>query len=228
MKRIIILLLCLISLNVYADTCDKNELSRLKKLAEYVEINYTSEIKEKRDKDKILYKYGEYTLIANNLNDEIRVRVYQDYYGNKYREFKGTNGNGTLGPFYDGERVTVTIEGYVKNGCSGENLRTITVKLPYYNVYSENENCKDDSNIFFNTKCCEKIIENKYDKSSFNKCLDDYYKNEYMSIILGKMRNVTTEQKSTSYLKYIIIGIVLLTFLIITVLILKKIEKSRI
>ncbi len=227
MKRIIILLLCLISINVYADTCDKNELSRLKKLAEYVEINYTSEIKDKKDKDKILYKYGEYTLIANNLNDEIRVRVYQDYYGNKYREFKGTNGNGTLGPFYDGERVTVTIEGYVKNGCSGENLRTITVKLPYYNVYSENENCSNET-IFHDTKCCQKYIEKIYNNfETFNNCLDNYYKNEYLNT--GVANDNESNGANFEIIRYIVIGIIVFLFILFLVIFMRrKIKKSEI
>ena len=184
MKKILIIFLIIFSVNVYADNkCDRNELARLKKLAGNVEIVYSTEIKEKKSNNKTLYKYGEYTLTASNLNKDIRVLVYQDYYNNKFKEFKESNGLGTLGPFYDGEKVTVTIEAYVKNECSGEKLRTVIVNLPHYNVFSEHMHCAEGSQ-FAESKCCQSILEEKFNSyESFEKCVGDYYNKELLHLM---------------------------------------------
>lgn len=227
MRKIIVFLVLFFFIGVNAE-CNKDELARLKNNAKNIEIYFTYEIKEKKEGNSVLYKYGEYTLNATNVNDDTRVLVYEDYYSNKYKVFKKSNGISTLTPFYDGEKVTVTIEAYVNNECSGEKLATKIVKLPYYNEFSQNNLCGND-NVFYNSACCNEIVESKFsDYEKFKKCLDNYYKEEYLSTV-DFNEHIEEDVKSPIPLKLIIIVIAIIILILgIIIIISRKIKKSRI
>ena len=74
MKKIVLLILILFSFNVYADTCDNNELKRLKDLAEKVEFSYDYEIKNEVLEDGSNFPVFNFSITANNLNEDLKVK----------------------------------------------------------------------------------------------------------------------------------------------------------
>ncbi len=200
MRKYIIFLLIIIFLipGVKASTCQKEELERLKVLASKVEINYNYELKEA---DGI--KYPLYSLTANNLNDDFKVLIIKDWYNLDYKEFKRGNGNfGTLNGFSEGENITITIKGYVANPCSGQTILTKNIKLPYYNPYSEDANCKK----YPDFKYCAEFTTQKLTNDSFHSALKTYLNN----LSQNSDDKINEKKMDWTIMIYIGIGIILL------------------
>ena len=170
MKKIrclLFVLLVFLTMNVKAvDKCEKDELARLKELAKKVEFDYDY---------KIVDEHAVFSIKAVNLNSNLNVRIIEDYYGDKYKEFKdNSNHTATLDGFKSGERVVVTIKGFVPNWCSGTTVLTKTIKLPYYNYFYDEEKCKGNEDF----KYCKLLIDNNISQKTFDTQYNLYIKNK--------------------------------------------------
>ena len=190
-KYLILIILVLLSFNVKAeDHCDKNELTRLKELARKVEFDYDY---------KLVNDKAVFSISAVNLNKDLEVLIIEDYFTLNYKQFKddGT-GKGILNNFNPGEKVVITMKGYVANWCSGKTVLTKTVKLPYYNYYYDAEKCKGNEDF----KYCKQLIDSNITKESFDNEFTLYLKNK-------EAKKVEEEEKEkNNTIIYIIIGIV--------------------
>ena len=189
-KYVILVALLLVTFNVNAkvsDNCDKNEFARLKELAKKVEFDYDY---------KMVNGKAIFSINAINLNRDLKVLIIENYYNQKYKEFKNDGNNrGSLDGFSEGERVTVTINAFVPNWCSGKKVYTKTVKLPYYNKYYSEEKCKGNEGF----KYCKQLIDTNISEKTFNSELTSYIRSREKS-------EVKSNEKENNTLKYIIIG----------------------
>ena len=192
-KYLLLTVLCILAFDVKADeepVCKKEEMARLKELAKKVEFDYDY---------KLVNDKAVFSITAVNLNDDLEVLIIDDYLSLKYQQFKDSgNGKGTLNNFKSGERVVVTIKGYVANWCSGKTVLTKTVKLPYYNYYYDAEKCKGNEDF----KYCKQLIDSNITKESFDNEFALYLKNKE-----SKSKG-EEEEKSDNSILYIIIGVV--------------------
>ena len=162
-KYIIFVVLVLLSINVVADDrCETSELTRLKELAKKVEFDYDY---------KLVNDAAVFSINAVNLNKELKVMIIEDYYLNKYKEFKDNSTHmAKLENFKPGEKVTVTINAFVPNRCSGKTLLTKTIKLPYYNYYYNEEICSGNEDF----KYCKLLVDNSITESEFYNQLNQF------------------------------------------------------
>ena len=199
-KYILFVILLFLSFNVKADKCESKELSRLKELAKKVEFDYDYKIENGAAK---------FSINAVNLNEDLKVLIIEDYYNDKYKQFIGTT-RGTLDGFNAGDKIVITIKGFVPNGCSGHTVLTKTIKLPYYNIYYDAEKCKGNEDF----KYCQLLIDRNITESDFNKQYELYLENK------EKVKEVEPEKTNTptkdNTKLYIIIGGVALTVVVVT------------
>lgn len=190
-KYLLLVVLLMLTFNVKAvdDHCDKTELNRLKELARKVEFDYDY---------KLVDNKAVFSITAINLNSDLEVLIIEDYFSLNYKEFKNNGtGKGTLNNFNPGEKVVVTIKGYVANFCSGKTVLTKTVKLPYYNYYYDAEKCNGNEDF----KYCKQLIDSNITKESFDNEFALYLKNKE-----AKQEEEAKEKDNKTI--YIIIGIV--------------------
>ena len=207
-------------INVNAlNTCDSNELARLKKLAEKVEFDYTYKIKEINTSETSEKKYAEFTIKAINLNSEIEAYIYDGSFGDSSKVFKRQSDNtATIGTFNSGEKITIVIDAYVNNGCSGKRLLTKTIKLPYYNIYSGETICKT----YNECDVCNQIIDYKnYDLDEFENKLQECIKEKNKKLTYELEKKENNDINNNSYLYYYIggaLGLVIIIGLIFLVI----------
>lgn len=171
MKKIVLIILLLFTINVYAGSCDSNEFKRLKALAEKIEFTYDYDIEKTEYEEGLLYDIDN-RITASNLNSELKVLIYEDYYKDIYKEFKyNSTGKSTLSGFNQGEKVVVTIEGYVNNECSGKTILTKTINIPYYNTFYDGDECKENKDFIY---CKNEMTDNLVTRSAFNSKLNEY------------------------------------------------------
>ena len=166
-KCLLVILLVLLTVNVKADNkCEKEELARLKEIAKKVEFDYDYKLKDGN---------AVFSIKAVNLNSELKVIIIEDYYLDKYKEFKDNSSHTTtLDGFKSGEKVVVTIKGFVPNWCSGTTLLTKTIKLPYYNIFYDEEKCKGNEDF----KYCKLLIDSNISQKTFNAQYEAYLKSK--------------------------------------------------
>ena len=177
-KYLLPIILLLLTLNVKADEkCQTSEYSRLKELAQKIEFDY----------DYILVDgVANFSIKAVNLNSDLKVIIIEDYYRDKYKEFKDNSTHiATLNGFKSGERVAVTIKAFVPNWCSGTTLLTKTVKLPYYNYFYDENECKGNEDF----KYCKVLLDSNITQDTFNKEFE-IYRTE-------KIKDNTSEKKNS-------------------------------
>ena len=164
-KYVLLILLVLLTINVKAEEkCEKNELTRLKELAKKVEFDYDYEL---------VNGQAVFSINAVNLNEDLKVLIIEDYYSEKYQEFKDSSTHtATLKNFKPGEKVTVTIKAFVTNWCSGKTITTKLVKLPFYNYNYDEAKCKGHEDF----KYCKLLIDKDITKEEFDKQYENYLK----------------------------------------------------
>ena len=217
MRKVLFLLLVLISFNVYADSCSKEELARLKNIANQVEFEKDYEIKEENGELNAVF-----SIIAHNLNKDIKVNYENNYLLGDYKEFKndGTN-NGKLSVFSSGQKVNVTIRAYTSDGCAGKVLLQKIVSLPYIN-----------NNYYLFTGMCESYPDFKYcspvldEKISVDKFMNEY--NLYTNKSENNEHIVDLPKENTDNTIILIGGIVLLVIIVIFVFIFNRKRKNDI
>lgn len=224
MRRIINLLvifafILFTNIIVKADiSCQSEELKRLKSLANNVEISYKENIKEEKVGDNI-FKDVSYSITAANLDKDIKVMIINDLMSDNYKEFKSNTNMATLNGFKSGEKVTITILAFVSNGCSGKTLLTKNINLPYYNIFSEEDACKE----YPEFKYCTTWIENSVSRETFENELT-----KYIDSIKSNNRTFEEEKIVFKPLYIIVIAIVLVFIAIVVIVIIKKQKKKSI
>ena len=207
---------------VFAGTCQSDELKRLKELANKVEFTYDYSESEEED------EFGTYTITnfkikASNLSPDLEVMIINNYYTGDYRVFKyNSSGEYELDGFDSGEKVTITIKGYVPNGCSGKDVLVRTINLPYYNSFSKSEECKSNPEF----KYCSKLLEKSVSDYQFYVEYEKYTETGDSSYEGNEENN-----KSTNYNNYIIIGLVgvgLVLLIVVIMVIAKKRKRNQI
>jgi len=181
MKRIILVLLLLVSINVYADGCDRNELNRLKKEAS--KITYSYEFDEIKDANGVVVG-GTYDIILDNISTEVKPMIIYSWIGMSFDEFKrDENGTATSKDFkpegYNpGDSVRITVKAFVNNDCIAKDLVIRTIKLPYFNDFINSEDCKKypGFKLCKNQFSTSKITERQF-KTELNKYIENNKKN---------------------------------------------------
>ncbi|MBQ8891454.1 MAG: hypothetical protein IJ068_01150 [Bacilli bacterium] len=162
-------------LNVKAiDACTSEEMSRLKELANNVEIKYDYELFDDEYEDdngntvNTENKFAQYKFTVLNTNDDLRI-AYS--IGNE-SEKKTTKEAIENEIFNEGDHLRFAIYARTKNLCIDKILRTVDIKLSYYNNwYSENEEKCEEYKEF---KYCKQFLEKNVDKDTIEKEFKKY------------------------------------------------------
>lgn len=179
---------------IHAETCDKEDIARLKNLAEHVDVSYAVMAEYQEEGQTIKDRY--YTQLSN-LTEEL-------YAKNKDTEYTYTDKN-TKEPYVKPGTETI----YIYSSKCNTKLTTITLSLPYYNYnYNDNE-CEN-----INKEFCQEWTLSKIDESTYKKELE-----KYKNINNPKE---TIENILNSNLIYIVIGIIVVIVLIIIITIVNK------
>lgn len=196
--KILFIIVCYFaySSNVLADLCDKEHIKELKELANKVDVNY--EYIEGGD------LVNSYIININLLSDKLFVmHEYNTYYYNQEK-------NGLITFVVNSGNIKVTIH---SDTCVGYKLRTISLNLPKFNIYSYKTECKElekydldvcdpwyqstiNDNYFYSV--VNKFLNKPEEKETFIDKIINFY-NEYQLIIVG----------SISFVVLSIIGIIL-------------------
>lgn len=211
-KYVLLILLVTLSINVRAaDNCDSKELKRLKELAKKVEFDYDY---------KLVNDEAVFSISATNLNEDLRVLIIENYYEDKYREFKGET-SASLDGFKSGERVVVTIKGFVANGCSGVTVLTKTVKLPYYNYYYDWNRCSGNENF----KYCKYLLDANITKEEFDKQFELFMNKKIEGYNKESETENVSEKRKFDNIYFVIVSIAIL--LIVLSIIIIRVRKIR-
>ena len=148
----------------YAESCDSDDIARLKNLANHVDISYSvmEPFTTKEYGTTITYK-DEYKLKISNINEEIYV-LYTNKYNEKTTfEYDQNKGNNQIYLEYVAPgKSTITL---YSTQCKIA-LRNDTIYLLHYNEYYNDEKCKNLQNKIDVCKEWTKdyITENKLQK----------------------------------------------------------------
>lgn len=207
---VIAILLFIFTSNVKADSCDSDDIKRLRVLASNVEITYEYN-DDIYDSDGFMI-YDTYKVFINNLTDELYV--YESKTKTNFVDYAINDGMITIDRMYSGKK---TFKIYSKD-CN-KALKTFYVTLPIFNYYSTDPNCegKEDLNV------CQKF----YDTSNI-----EY--DEFLNIIVEYENGDNVDEDKTGdkdndkyidFIKddylYFAIGLGVLFILIIVVLVLR-------
>lgn len=219
MKRIIYLIsiLCvLVSIpKVNAlDECSTSELKRLKELANNTEFKYEYEIVDDGMYDdlEIVSKNALYTITGYNLSGELKYKVVDR------GELYFTTNNSVIKNFLNGSTVKIEIRAYTKNLCSGKLIKTVTIKLPYFNPLSLNEECNE----YKNFKYCQEFGKFNLNHTEFLDELEKY-KN---GLDNGDNLGDDIKDENSSYLKYIVFILVILIILVMIIIFARRKRKK--
>ena len=197
MKKIIFMVVVLFfSINyVSAVSCDNDDIARLKVLAQ--NVNYSSDFIG--DKDGV-NDFQLYNVSFSGLNDEM-------YISDVKRSFFVYNDNDVI-KMRSGIN---NLEIYSKN-CGNRVLRTLTINLPIFNVYSLSEECDSiDINEF---ELCDPWYQGKIDSDYFSDNLNKYLKSK-------EKKKEENKNKSNWFIDNIyllfVLGIIVIIVLIIVI-----------
>ena len=208
-------------MNVYADKCDSKTKSDLLKEANLIKVDYdenekTEEVDDGYNKytavdrtlDISLYNLtNNFSLeISNDVNDDV---IYAE--SNVFKEGKYTFNEDAY------NIIKYKIKVYSNTSCDRYLIKTINYTKPMYNPNYNYAICVDNSNVPY----CQKYIVNKkyiFDAGKgLDEAIDNYNKNGGI---------ISDDENKESFLKkyyiYIIIGSVLITGGVITIVIVNK------
>lgn len=217
-----LLLLC-VTTSVNAEECDyakqvelNNEASTVKAIYEETEIDtgmttyYIDEETEEVDESKIipLTEKG-FTVKILNITENIYVHVSNDYDNTEKDYYYKDTDNGVLvlNSFASDNvyNYKITVRGN-SDGCSGKELRNITLMVPKYNEFSQLSACDEYPDFQY----CQKFTSSMEEItiSEFQKKLDEYKKNnKSQTAIEREIKEKNDEEKNK---KMIIIAVVCL------------------
>ncbi len=217
MKKIVFIFLIIFSLNVYAVTCDNNEFKRLKNLAEKVEFTYDYEIEKIKQEDGNIFNKYNFSITANNLNEDLKVLIIYDKYSSN-KEFKyNSDKKNTIKGFFEGDKVNITIEAYTTNDCSGKVIMTKTVNIPYYNRNYDKDFCIENPSF----KYCKEFTEKYISSSEYGSEMEKFFDNNQIDV------KEEIKKQDNNYLIYAIITfLAIFIFLLLIVYIVKRQRKN--
>ena len=217
-KIIFISLFILGNINVNAaNTCTSEELNRLKELANNVEIKYDYEIVD-------VGNYADIDYIFKVNNFDINLKIKLEVNGSLEDKIYTYSNQSELHEMYfkDGEKVNFKIYSYTLDNCIDKLLRTISIKLPYYNqyYYYNKEKCEN----YKDSKYCSEFLEKKINLSDeeIDKLLENEVKNE------NKEKKIKWLNISYKYFIFIAIGILISLIVIVSIIIVRKRKKDYI
>ena len=191
-KKILFILLLVFSLmfinsNVDAATkCEKE--NDLKAEANAIEVNYElikPEKEETSGSDPNVYYYD---VIITNVSDNFEIEIGDIKYSTKLVE----DGTLTIRMVSGGYKVRIGIYGSQKTGCSETKLRTISIELPYYNKFSDYEECAGHTNeypICAPNANTVKYYEDDAFEKEYKKQAEEYKKNKGSKKEKSKSKN---------------------------------------
>lgn len=179
MNKLLIILLSLISINVYADKCDSKTKSELLKAANEIKVDY-----DEYEKTEIVESDGlKYTSVDRylnislyNLSDEIILQISNDYNDEMMFADKSEFKEGKF-TFKDNNMFNVVkykIEIYSNISCDKYLIKTINYTKPMYNSNYNYEICQKNKDVPY---CNKYITNNKYIKNfgfGLDKIVEDY------------------------------------------------------
>ena len=130
--------------------CSYKELKELSTLASYIDTHYV--YNEKSDK---------FDLTILNIPRELFITSGQDTFSSNGEEI-------VIKDLAPGTQFKGTVVSSSGNNCSGENLRTLTVNIPYKNTYYGDARCKGHENL---DVCSNKFLDYQISNKTFNKVL---------------------------------------------------------
>ena len=221
---LMLFVILLFNMDANADTCSSSELARLYNLASHVEFTYDYEwkvYKEKNDK----YTYPSFYIVANNLNEELKVLIENDYLNGDYIEFKNNgNGMGIIDNLSGGANIVISIRGYSKNDCSGKLIMTKRIKLPILNLFSYEDACIE----YTDFKYCNNFLDEKITYDKFASELNNYLKIKNEASISASTIKLDNSSKNTNPVIKIVFAIVILMVIVgISIYIIVKKQKER-
>lgn len=208
MKKVLFTILCLLILfdikSVNASECDSEDIDRLKGIAS--NITYTSDYIG--DKDMTVSSQT-YNVSFVGITDEV-------YISDLYHSFSVNSDNDVI----QLQSGTNRLEVYSRK-CDNKRLKTITIDLLKYNIYSRYEECNDipDSELYV----CDPWYQGKITDSVFYKEIDSY--------------NLKIEEESKTSIDrlielfysyyYIIVPVIIFLILLIIIFLVKNIKKNK-
>ena len=220
-KYLFLIYIFFICLNVSAlNECTSEEMTRLKELADNVSFQYKANVEDVKllEEDEYMYKEAYYTIQAFNIDSSLKVHVKDSdiYFSNQEDDMSG---------FMNGENVIIEFIAYTKNLCSGKVITTKTINLPYFNLFSLRNECKD----YPEFKYCSEYGDYSISEEEFLKELGIYQQNS------GNSNNKNKDSEKSAFIAFLekyefeisltigIIGFILLTLIVIK----KNLEKDR-
>lgn len=203
---IVIVFILLFNSNVYAESCDSTDIQRLRVVADDVDISY--DYLDNYYEDGFLVN-GVFKITINNISDELYIVESNDNLD--LRNYSINDGSIAIEKMYTGDK---NFKIYSKE-C-GKLLKSIRIKLPYYNSLYEDDVCKD--------------YKDKIDECS--KLTDSVYTYSDVYTAVNKNNVITddnNDEKRTNFfnskLFYTICGGVLLFIVIFVILIINRRRK---
>lgn len=198
------------------DACTTEEMSRVRELANQIEIktNYRIEEDEERKKNGASdYLDVIYTIDVVNLSEDLKI-YYKNISDIDSIELDPTELQDT--EFSEGQKIKFDIYSYTTNLCTNEFLKSITIEFPVYSryYYVNKEKCVENPEFEY----CKEFQDNG-DKSieEIDKLLEEY-KNKKTDNSENEIKN----ELLNNYSIIIAIGIVVIVILFIIIKVKKK------
>lgn len=190
------LFLLLIFINItYADTCDSNDIKRLREIANNVTVGYSLNQEAVNNNE-----YDTFDVEVNGLTEDIYI--YFDNYPEHITYNDTDNGSVVFDYFYSGNFKLYIISYY----C-GTVLRTIDLNIPIYNTYSLDDRCKEDK--YKDLDICDEW----HQWDTFDVDVESYFQDD---MVLSK--DTVMDFFKKYYYIIGIIGVILIIFIILIII----------
>lgn len=157
---VFILLLVFGNSIVYADSCDNQDIARLRTLASYVDVTY--DYIESEDLYSVTINGITNELFAIDKDRMIEYQYYNEIDGNI--SFKVEAGNLSLDVY--------------SNNCDTRPLKSISLNLPKFNKYSKEYNCEKFAS--YNLDFCDPWYQGELNDGIFIDKMESYLYEEYL------------------------------------------------
>lgn len=204
--------------NVNATTCE-SKITELKKLKNNIKLKYTHLSKAEAQKNYQVDSDNLYTISVYNLPKDI---VIESSVEDKSAENTTAEELINIEPFtrgYGGNTITIGVYTRDDYECFA-NLGVIDIKLPWYNFFSEKEECKGNEDF----KYCKKYLNVRISETQFNSELERYLKNKPSEEKIEEKKSFLSNIKDNIVL-ISLGGVILIT--IITFILIKVKRKKR-
>ena len=218
-KIITIVILFFIYTNVFAiDACTTTEMTRLKELANNVEVKTNHNFDIVNQGSKTVYVL--YDIEILNLDEDLKIS-YKDMKDSEGETISLKPNENKIEGIAEGKTINIYIYSYTINMCTDRLLRTITINLPYYSdfYYLNKDRCIENQDFEY----CKEFVK---DSSKIYEVVEGEFED------FLKAKEAKEEPKNNNindiYI-YIAIGAIGLITIIVIVLIIirRKIKKKE-